>query len=65
MPIPSQKDITNGCYLKITFPKEIVLPDPNDDDLALSYQSEDDNMMSNKNGGNTLNVGNEVFNQYQ
>jgi hypothetical protein len=65
MPIPSEKDTINGCFLKITFPKEIVMPDPIDDSLALAYQSADDNMMSNSQGGDNLNVGNEVFEQYQ
>jgi hypothetical protein len=59
MPVPSEKD-ANGCFLKLTFPKEIVLPDPSDDALSLTYQSADNNMMSNSQGGGTLNVGNEV-----
>lgn len=68
MPIPSEKDTESdpaGCYLKITFPKEMPLPDPTDSFKALTYQSADDNMMSNSRGGNDLSVGSEVFNQQQ
>jgi len=54
MPVPIDK---TGCYLKIKFPRDIALPDPNDDNLALTYQSAEDNMMSNIFGEDVLNEG--------
>jgi len=47
MPVPSELDTENGCYLKVKFPKEIRLPNPNDADEALDFSSVSDNMMSN------------------
>jgi hypothetical protein len=47
MPVPTEKDPDNGCFLKVKFPKEIRLPNPNDANEALDYSSVSDNMMSN------------------
>ena len=63
MPVPSVLDTDNGCYLKVGFPKEIRLPDPNIQSIALDFSSISDNMMSNANGANTLTVDTDVFNQ--
>jgi hypothetical protein len=37
MPVPAEKDSDEGCYLKITFPKEMPLPDPADDQNSLTF----------------------------
>ena len=31
MPIPTEIDKDEGCFLKIEFPKEMPLPDPSND----------------------------------
>ena len=56
MPIPVEVS-TEGCYLMIKFPKDFSLPDPTNDDLALVYQSEENSMMANSEGGKNLDGG--------
>jgi hypothetical protein len=59
MPVPVEKS-SNGCYMKLQFPKDFSLPDPSNEDLALVYQTLPNSMMSNSKGGANLDSGKQV-----
>jgi hypothetical protein len=65
MPIPIEKS-SDGCYMRIKFPNDITLPDPEDENAkALIFQTLDDNMMTKSNGQTSLSTPDEVFTRQQ
>jgi hypothetical protein len=61
MPIPIEKS-TEGCYLRIKFPNDITLPNPDDEAAtALIFQTEANNMMTKSTGQTSLSTPGEVF----
>jgi hypothetical protein len=54
MPIPIEKS-TEGCYMRIKFPNDITLPNPDDEDeKALIFQTLEENMMTKSTGQTSL-----------
>lgn len=65
MPIPTEKS-SAGCFMKIKFPNDITLPDPDDEDTkALIFQTLDNNMMTKSTGQTSLSAPDEVFQRQQ